>query len=163
MRQDLLKRLYSISLKARILKSWQETNQVGHSPLSEREMLVLEFVHEFSKYAPVTESVVCKVLGISPSSSSDLVGKLVKLDYLIKETGDKGQTRNKPLQTTKEGLQFLEERVRKSGAARFAYLFSGFTKEAEWNTLGDIVESVDEAATKAVRKFVFGQYEVDFE
>lgn len=161
MRQEALTKLFSIAVKSRTFRSWQEASEARLRQLTDREILVLELVDEFSKYDPVTETVICKVLGVSPSSASEIVTKLTNLDFLKKETGDKGQTRGKPMAITETGVTFLDQ-IRKSGAARYAYLFSN-VKDSDWPTIEAIFDGIDKAATIAVRKYVFGHPEIDFD
>ena len=162
MQEAALKKLFAISVKARALRAWQERSEGGPKGLSEREVLVLELVEEFTQYFPVTESDVGKVFGLSPSSVSDLVGRLSKHALLRKEVDEKGHTRSKPLQVTQKGRRELE-RGRRGGAARFAYLFADISTGSDWRAAMRLLDMVDSAATRAVRKHIFGQYELDFE
>lgn len=161
MDEAIMKKLFSVSLKARILRTWQKANEGGQSLLTERDVLALEFIEEFSAYSPVMEGTISKIFG-SPSSASDLVKKLTKAGLLTKLEDQKGLTRNKPLLMTDEGKQALEK-VKLAGAARYSYLLSDFSSKSDWNDVMAFLTRVDVAATKAVRKHILGEYELDFE
>lgn len=162
MKKKHLKKLFGISLKARTLRAWQKGIESGERIISEREALILELIYEFSKYKTITESLICKVLVVNPSSANAIVSKLSKLEFIQKKSDGKGHMRNKPLLITEKGEKALEK-IRLSGAARFAYLFEFITDDADWDILMGLFERIDAAATKAVRKNIFGEHELDFE
>ena len=155
MKEEMLRLLFSISIKGRVLRSWQEANQAGDRLLSEKEVLILELVDDFSTFSPVTESVLCKVLGTSASTASDMTRKLQNLEFIAKEHGSHGQTRGRPLSITSKGRGFLDL-VRKSGAERVSYLFAEVSDE-DLKRVSDVFNSIDRAATAAVKKTVFGE------
>lgn len=161
MKREMLKILFSISIKARALRAWQEASEGSTRRLTEKEVLVLELVEEFADGDVVTEAVVCKIFGMSPSSASDLVKKLVGLGLLQKKAGDDGITRGMPLQITAEGRAILDH-VSRSGAARLAYLFAGLS-DKDLEPLTSIFQRIDKSASLAVKKYIFGHYELDFE
>src|SRR5206468_7650130 len=94
MKTDVLKLLFSISLKARILREWQKANRAQDAQFSERELLTLELVNDFG---PITEKGLCKIFGLSFSSVSDLLKKLRQAGFI------EDKARGKPLRLTEKG------------------------------------------------------------
>ena len=152
MRQDALEKLFSVSLKARILRAWQSATSAGESTLSEREVLTLELIEAFPDIS-VTEKKLSRVFAISASSVCDMAKRLEARGFLKREIGEDEIARGKPLRLTEAGKEQLEG-FRKSGAARFSYLFSSIEAD-DWDLIVRLLEKVDQSATDAIRRNIF--------
>src|SRR5882672_5108333 len=130
---EVLKTLFSVQLRTRILREWQKANRAQDQEFSERELLTLELVEGFG---PITEKGLCKIFGLSFSSISDIIKKLGEADLLDKSE----KARGKPLALTKKGQQTLED-LKKVSAKRFEYLFESFSDE-EWKDLMRLFDKV---------------------
>jgi DNA-binding MarR family transcriptional regulator len=148
MKDIALTLMFSISLKARILRVWQAANQAADQEYSERELLTLELIQDFG---PITEKGICKVFGIGFSTASDLLDRL-GTDGLLDE-GELG--RGKALQLTEEGRRRLDE-LKRLSATRFGYLFEGLS-ESDWESLTEIFKKADLNASTWVSRLVFGR------
>ena len=148
----ILEKLFSISLKARILRTWQKASRADEQEFSELELFALELVSDFG---PITEKGLCKIFGLSFSSVSDIVKKL--RDKSLIECADKN--RGKPLTLTKEGKTKLEE-IKRSSATRFSYLFESpdTLTEEEWRVLMKLLEKMDKNAERHIQRFIFDRY-----
>ena len=102
MDNKLLALLFSISLKARILRAWQKSTKVSEQEFTERDLFSLELIQD---YPPMTEKGLCKIFGLSPSSVSDIVKNLCEKGLI--DTSEK--SRGKPLELTPEGVRKLNE------------------------------------------------------
>ena|SRR5712664_3776548 len=147
MKTEVLNLLFSISLKARILREWQKANRAQDAQFSERELLTLELVTDFG---PITEKGLCKIFGLSFSSVSDMLKKLTQ-DGLI---GDKA--RGKPLVLTEKGKKWLQS-LKQTSATRFEYMFESFSLK-EWDTLFNLFKKVEKNAERYVQQLVFDRY-----
>ena len=150
MKAEFLERLVSISLRARLLRAHYDATKLdsGEAPFSEREILTMEALHELKN---ITEKSLCQLFGLSPSSVSDLVSRLVELKLLTKPE----KTRGKPLSLTKTGQQQLQK-LRQTSAQRFEYLFEGFS-DKDWEIYLPMVEKVGENAQRYLKKELFRQ------
>jgi len=151
MQEKTLKKLFSISLKARILRTWQSANTAGDKELSEKEILLLELIEAFPGIA-ITEQKISKIFAISPSSVNDLVKKLIALDLLQKKT-EGGITRGKEVTITDRGRDALGK-INESGAARFSFMFSQIDNK-EWEIIEKLLIKIDAATTDAIKKNIF--------
>jgi DNA-binding MarR family transcriptional regulator len=147
MNNEALKRIFSISLRARILRSWQSSNQARDQAFSEREMLAMELIND---YPPITEKSLTKIFGLSFSSASDILKRLKELDIVdIREKG-----RGKPLALTEQGKERLES-IKALSSARYAYLFETVTED-EWKILLKVFKKMEDNVEQHIQKFVFG-------
>lgn len=150
MKQEVLLKLFSISLKSRILRAWQKASCATEPEYTEAEMLILEVIED---YDAVTEKAVGKILGIAPSSVSDRLDKLEGMGLIA--TPEKG--RSKPLALSEKGKNTLIE-IKRISASRYGYLFEGLTA-AQANTLLTIFTKVEENAESAIQRYVFQKME----
>ncbi len=148
--EQVLNQIYEISLKARILREWQENHAARQPKYSERDLLVLELI---SIYAPITAKEIGSVFGLAPSSTKELIRKLELeklLEFCSKEQSD---NREKPLKLTTFGEEELAQ-LKQSGVMRYEYLLRGLDgkKLADLSPLlGDINKSI----SATVQYFVF--------
>jgi len=153
MKNELVEKLFSISLKARILREWQKANRAQDQEFSERELLTLELINDF---APITEKGLCKIFGLSFSSVSDLIKNLAEKGVI--DTSEK--MRGKPLALTDSGLQTLE-RLKQMSAARLIYLFESqesSVTEQEAEIMLNIFKKIEKNAERHVQQLVFDRY-----
>ena len=150
---ELAQILFSISLKARILRAWQQANRAQDQEFSENEMFTLELISDFP---PITEKGLCKILGLSFSSVGELVKQLVQ-----KGTIDPSEkARGKPLVLTKCGEQILK-RLKERSAARLSYLFDSTNNpltDSEIEILKKIFRKVENNVEHQVQTLVFDRY-----
>lgn len=144
--------LFSISLKARILRAWQAANRAQDQEFTERELLILELVRDFG---PIWEKSLCKIFGVSFSSVADALKPLLEKGLI----DGKEKQRGKPLALTERGEKCLDELKRKS-ATRLGYLFSGLDA-SDLEHLERIFLKVDRAADRAVKELVFDRFDVE--
>jgi|ERR1035437_802759 DNA-binding MarR family transcriptional regulator len=146
MNQAMLLKLFSISLKGRILRAWQKASCATEAEYTEADMLLLEVIAE---YGPVTEKSLGKILGMAPSSVSDHIDKLGGLGLLAaREEG-----RGKPLGLSDKGKSTLSE-IKRVSASRYGYLFAGLDP-AQTKALITIFTAVEKNAEDAIQKLVF--------
>ena len=141
-KQEALEKLFSISLKARILREWQKATRLQDQDFSERELLTLEII---ASLAPITEKGLCKIFGLSFSSVSELTKKLEDAGFV-----ETGKVRGQPLALTGKGKEKLQE-LKKTSANRFEYLFDGFT-DPMWDQLLALFNKVEENAERHVQR-----------
>lgn len=123
MDHDVLRLMYDVSLRVRVLKAWENAHAPYAPQFTERELLALEFMEQFSTGAPVTETVLADVFGLATSSASDLVRKLVAKDTIDKGSDDV-DARQRPLTLTKKGREILDK-IKANSAERYDYLLAG--------------------------------------
>jgi len=148
---EVLTKVYGIGLKARMLAEWVRIHRPVRDDYSDRQMFALELIHGF---APITRKDLGVIFGMSASSVSDMVRRLVD-DGLVTEEKASGDAREKPLALTEQGTAYLDS-VRKQNAIRYRYLFDSVTPD-EWRTLTDILDKVDAAARRQVDEMIFGK------
>jgi DNA-binding MarR family transcriptional regulator len=148
-KQETLEKLFSISLKARILREWQKASRIQDQEFSERELLTLEIIESL---APITEKALCKIFGLSFSSVAELTKKLS--DAGLIDTA--GKARGKALALTEKGAKTLEN-IKKVSANRFEYLFDSFS-ENEWKQLLALFQKVEKNVENSVQRLVFDHY-----
>jgi DNA-binding MarR family transcriptional regulator len=151
-KQEVLEKLFSISLKARILREWQKASRIQDQEFSERELLTLEIIESL---APITEKALCKIFGLSFSSVAELTKKLS--DAGLIDTAAKA--RGKALALTKKGEQTLRT-LKKISASRFEYLFDSFSDD-EWDRLLRLFQKVEKNVENYVQRLVFDRYPAD--
>src|ERR1039457_2593948 len=95
-KETVLEQIFSISLKVRILKAWEKSSHAETQEYSERDLLTLELIHDFT---PITEKTLSKIFGVPFSSLSDSVERLEKLELIAPSEEGRG----KPLVLPKEG------------------------------------------------------------
>ena len=149
MNAKLLETIFSISLKARILREWQKSNRAEDQEFQERDLLCLELINDFG---PITEKGLCKVFGLQFSSISDIVNRLTEKGFIEKQGG----TRGKPLALTETGRKRLTK-LKQDSAVRLGYLFSTLEKQDE-DSLISVFNKIDKAAAKHVNELVFDRY-----
>ena len=149
---NLVAAAFSISLKARILREWQKTTRAEDQEFSERDLLTLELINDFS---PITEKGLCKVLGIAFSSASDVVKRLIELGLV--DSSDK--SRGTPLALTAAGKEKLT-RIKATSATRFAYLFENLNKR-DIAMLEKVLKKIDNSAGETIQRLVFDRYAGD--
>jgi Mn-dependent DtxR family transcriptional regulator len=147
MKKQVLDLLFAISLRSRILREWQKTSQIRDDHFSEREILTLELIRD---YSPITEKALTKFFGLSFSSVADILTHLRELDLV--EQPEK--SRGKPLKLTKTGIRQIDE-LRNASAARYGYLLDGLS-EKEVESLAALYAKMDRNAERHVQKLVFG-------
>ncbi|HRY51436.1 MAG TPA: MarR family winged helix-turn-helix transcriptional regulator [Candidatus Paceibacterota bacterium] len=145
-KQDTLEKLFSISLKARILREWQKASRIQDQEFSERELLTLEVIENLK---PITEKALCKIFGLSFSSVAELTKKLS--DAGLIDSGAKA--RGKALALSGKGTKTLED-LKKISASRFEYLFESFS-ETEWEQLLKLFGKVEKNVENHVQRLVF--------
>ncbi len=158
MKKKILEKIVTLSLKARVLREHQRAGASSTEDCSPREVLVLELISGFEKEG-VTERTLSRIFGLSPSSVSDLIKRLIERKYVEKETGEDEITRGRPLKLTGPGEDQLKA-VKASDAARFAFLlstFDGYSKD-EKDAVNKFLDDVNEAATTAVHERIFDKY-----
>ena len=154
MRTEVLKKIYSISLKSRILREWQKANQALNDDLTEKELLLLETIAEFS---PVTEKMICKVLGLSPSSAYGMVQRLGEVGLV--DLSEKA--RGKPLELSEKGRERLLK-LKEANSIRLAYLLGSATEDDPiWGTWLKLLAPIEVNVGAAVATQVFGRFESD--
>ncbi len=149
MNAKLLETIFSISLKARILREWQKSNRAEEQEFNERDLLSLELINDFG---PITEKGLSKVFGLQFSSISDIVNRLTEKGLVEKQSG----TRGKPLTLTETGRRRLTKLKQDSGV-RLGYLFSTLN-EVDEKSLLSVFSKIDKAAAKHVNELVFDRY-----
>ena len=152
MNNKLLEKIFSISLKARILREWQKSNRADDQQFTERELLTLELISDF---APITEKALAKIFGLAFSSVSDLVRGLKELDFI--DSSDK--IRGQPLALTPKGRAALEK-LKQVSATRFTYLMESLD-ESDLQALMRVFDKMDRNAGATVQKFVFDRYDAE--
>ncbi len=151
--KEVLTKLYSIGLKARMLAFWVRTHRPGRDTHSDREIFALDLVNGFP---PITRKALGIIFGMSASSVSDMVRRLIDEGLVAeRETAEGGDAREKPLVLTEQGERYLEE-LKQREAVRYRYLFEGISPE-EWRGLIGLLEKVDAAATRQVNEMIFGK------
>ena len=148
-KETVLEQIFSISLKVRILKAWEKSSHAETQEYSERDLLTLELIHDFT---PITEKTLSKIFGVPFSSVSDIVERLEKLELIAPSEEGRG----KPLVLTKEGELRLEK-LKQNSAVRLNFLFESLPEE-DWKTLSRIYEKIDQNAAQAVQSQVFGRF-----
>lgn len=138
--------MFSISLKARILREFQKVTRVQEQEFSERELFALELISDFG---PITERGLGKVFGLSPSSVSDMLQHLCELGLI----DIKDKARGKPLILSKLGEERLRS-IKQISATRFGYLFERL-EDDDWAALDRIFTQVDKNAERYVNMLVF--------
>jgi DNA-binding MarR family transcriptional regulator len=149
LKQETLEKLFSISLRTRILREWQKASRIQDQEYSERELLTLEIIESLD---PITEKALCKIFGLSFSSVAELTKKLTDAGLIDAE----GKARGKPLVLTKKGEQTLHN-IKKISASRFEYLFESFSDE-EWERLLRVFQKVEKNVDNYVQRLVFDRY-----
>src|SRR4051812_13140339 len=97
--QDVVAAMLGTSFKMRLLRQWEAAGSVNQQPFNEREILTLQVLSEFGAQ---TEAGLARILGLAPSSVSELVRKLIEYRVVEKrETG--GDGRQKPVGLTNAG------------------------------------------------------------
>ena len=86
MQESALKKLFAISVKARALRAWQERSEGGPKGLSEREVLVLELVEEFTQYAISFRPVRQVVWSITGAAGVTSEGEVERVTALARST-----------------------------------------------------------------------------
>ena len=152
MKNDLLALMFDISLKVRILRTWQAAHASGAAKFDERQLLALEILTTFGEQ---TEATLGNTLGIASSSATELTKRLVEEGVVKKKEHTKDQ-RSKLLQLTTKGQQVLAE-IKNVSGARYEYLF-GNIKDEELAGFEAILRKVLDAAEKRLRIDVFNQY-----
>jgi DNA-binding MarR family transcriptional regulator len=147
MRDEALQRIFSITLRVRILRAWQAANQARDQAFSERELLAMELIND---YPPITEKSLTKIFGLSFSSVADILKKLREMEVI--EPPEKG--RGKPLALTKQGKERLES-LKTISSARYAYLFESVT-DKEWDFLLAIFKKMEDSVENHIQRLVFG-------
>jgi len=148
----VLKRVYSIALKTRMLQEWDRLHRpLASGRYSERQVFMLELIQGFE---PITRRDLGIIFNLSAAAVTADVKPLVD-DGLLVESRTKDDRREKPLEIGSKGKTFMEE-VSENAARRFAYLFDGVTTQ-QWEALMDILNKVDQAAKKRVDRTVFGR------
>lgn len=153
MKAEILEKLFSISLKTRILRVWQKSNSAHDQEFSERELLTLELINDFT---PITEKGLCKIFGIPFSSLSEMIKKLSDMGLIKSE-----RARGKPLALTHKGVELLKS-LKQRSAIRFGYLFESFSDQ-DCEQLVNLFNKIDKNAERCVQQFVFGRYETTSE
>ena len=152
MNKTLLSAIFSISMKARILREWQKSTRAEDQDFSERDLLILELINDFS---PITEKGLSKVLGVAFSSVSDIVKRLSELGLI--DTSEK--SRGSPLALTASGKDKLA-RIKAISATRFEYLFENLS-EQDIDKLENILKKIDKSAEETIQRLVFDRYTSD--
>ncbi len=151
-KKDAIEKLFSISLKIRIFREWQTAKTASDKEFSEREIITLELINVFDKIA-ITEKKLSMIFGLTPSSVTDIAKRLISYGLIEKEVDEKDVTRGKALRITKKGKEQIKQ-FKIAGTARYAYLFTKI-KDEEVNLLFNLLTSIDEAATDAIKKNIF--------
>lgn len=150
---QVLTKIYSIGLKARMLAEWVKIHRPMREQYSARQMFTLDLIQG---YPPITRKALGVIFGMSPSSVSDMVRELVADGLVAEEKLEDGaDAREKPLVLTHKGVEYLAA-TKKSEAIRFRYLFDGISPE-EWEGLSDLLDKIDAAAKKQVDEMIFGK------
>lgn len=144
--------MFALSLKVRILREFQKVTRAEDQRFSERELLALELIENFS---PITEKGLAKVFGIAFSSVSDLVHKLIDLELI--DSTERG--RGKPLELTPKGRECLQ-RLMQSSSNRYGYLLD-FMQDDDFQMLENLFDKMDKNAAAMVQKIVFDRYSAD--
>ena len=150
---QVLTRIYSIGLKARMLAEWIKIHRPSQEQYSARQMFTLELIQGF---APITRKSLGVIFGMSPSSVSDMVRQLIADGLVAEEKLQNGaDAREKPLALTEQGASYLKAAKQKE-AIRYKYLFDGVRPD-EWRGLVDLLDKIDQAAKKQVDEMIFGK------
>lgn len=152
MQKDAIEKLFSIALKVRLFREWQASKTASEKEFSERELITLELIEAFPKI-DITEKKLSIIFGLSPSSINDIIKRLTESGLLEKEADEEDITRGRALHLTKKGTEQLKK-FKVSGAARYAYLFS-LINDDEWDSLGKLLDKVDDSTTDAIKKNIF--------
>ena len=147
-KKKLLELFSSISLKARILREWQKTSPIVDENFSEREILTIELVRD---YSPITEKSLTKFFGISFGSVADIVANLRKLGILEQA----GKAKALPLKLTKNGIEQAEN-IRAKNIVRHNYLLENI-EEKDIGALIEIYDEIDKNAERNVQSLVLGK------
>jgi len=147
---DLLAKIYSIGLKARMLSAWVRVHHPNQDSVDPRKVFAMELIHG---YPPITRKSLGVIFGMSPSSVSDVVRELVNEGLVSEEKGS--DAREKPLRLTEKGVKTLRA-ISEREAIRYRYLFDGVSMD-EWRTLEPILDKIDAAAKRQVDEMIFGK------
>ncbi len=151
--REVLAKVYDIALRTRLLGEWTKIHKAKRTDYSERQLFVLELIHGFP---PITNSKLSTIFGLSASSVSEMVKRLME-DGLVEAERDRDRAtrdgREKPLRLTTEGQEYLTE-LKQSGSARFDYLFKGI-EPAKWRELLPLLCDIDQAAEAQVQDTIF--------
>ena len=150
---QVLTKIYSIGLKARMLTEWVKIHRPSREEYSARQIFTMELIQGFP---PITRKSLGIIFGMSPSSVSDMVRQLVT-DGLVAEekVHDGGDAREKPLVLTGQGVTYLQE-TKEQEAIRFKYLFDGISPE-EWRGMEGLLDKLDRSAKRQVDEMIFGK------
>ena len=153
MKNELAQIMYSISLKARIIREHQKTKKAAEQEFSERELFALELIGD---YGPITEKGLCNALGLSFSSIGELVKNLGRKGAV--DTSEK--IRGEPLRLTKQGKELLKH-LKLMSSLRFQYLFDSPDDpltENEHKVLMQVFQKVESNADRHLQQEVFDRY-----
>lgn len=150
---QVLTKLYSIGLKARMLAAWVKVHRPNQEQLSPRQVFTMELILGFP---PITRKSLGIIFGMSASSVSDMVRELVTTNLVAEEkVPDGGDAREKPLKLTEQGVTTLRT-LKEREAIRYRYLFDGVSVE-EWQGMGALLDKIDRAAKRQVDEMIFGK------
>jgi len=154
---QVLEKVYGISLKTRILGEWAKIHTAATYLCSERQLFTLELIRGFP---PITRKSLGIIFGLSPSSVSDMVKKLIDdrlVDPAVAGDGNEHRDgREKPLALTPKGVEYLED-AKRAASVRFRYLFEGADLK-RWQELLVLLDAIDGAARRQVERTVFHKY-----
>lgn len=152
LKKELVGQIFHIYLRVRLHREWQKASRAGTGDFSERDALLLELIAE-DDYAPMTEAKLRRVMGKSPASVSEMVGRLVELKLVRKEKLASGDARQRALSLEQAGRDTLRA-LKTLEAARYEVLLSRLTDE-QLDHLKPIVESMKQAVSDFVTRDVF--------
>lgn len=142
--------VFDISMRIRILRSWQESNAARPSEFSERDLLILEII---SQFGPVTETELRTILGMSPSLVSQVIKQMTDRGLVTKQSGT--DARCKPLGLTTLGTASLKN-IREKSAKRYEFLLAKLT-EPEQKHLALLVQKISQGVSECVNQEVFNR------
>jgi len=151
--ENVLGLIFDISLKARVLKEWQTSHAARKPEFSERHILILELAKDF---APITEKELGKIFSLPTSSINDFVAKLVNAGLVEKTRKKEGDCREKPVNLTDRGEQYLNE-IKRASSMRYEYLINKFQEE-ELESFISYLKKVNESVESVMKNLVFQQY-----
>ncbi len=143
MLEKLLLSVLKIALIARVFRELQASSTLRPPKYSNRQILVLELIDEF---APLTEKEIRKMLGLSASTVSEILKKLLEDELITESVSKRKDGRTKPMAIKKPGGEEVLKTTRAMATRRLSYLFAGLD-EKDMETLIPLAEKIARAAT----------------